>query len=583
MPLIIRIASALVVAEGLRRREHLLTAPKAGGGDPINEAYTFSDFVSEFSREYETGSEEYAHRGAIFQESLLQIHADNARPDRSWTAGVHPFMDWTGVEREQRLHGYEPRSSRRWAETSEALVALQVDADERQYGNNDDSFEAQAPAVHNQGGLCGSCWAFAAVGAVEAQLMKATSPWPGEHLGQPKLSVQALLDCVRNPKHCGGTGGCDGATPELAFDFMRDHGVPLATDLSYHPLLTTDKCPVDPYPSDWKRVTLAGWRSLPRNQAQPMMQALVKEGPVVVAADARDWYNYKSGIFDGCAQDTIPNHSVMARGYGSTKGKKYWLIQNSWGTKWGESGLIRLIRHDNEDSWCGVDTKPQEGVGCDADAHKNFTVCGTCGVLFDAVVPQIGQVVMGQSADFNTQASAPSTDGSVADDVAQQVSRSETDEPAAGADAASLPPAPADAPTEPASSDASHAELVAQRFEVPSEGSATSTPPPLSLSSGARIPFIANWRNPFAYEKAEGAPVSDASATPTSAANRAEERQPQADASRASSSDAFASDEAALLPQHSLFAGGYADIQEKLHERIQASKDTGDMDAYLRR
>lgn len=588
MPLIIRIAFALAVSEGLRTRERPFTAPNVDGGDSTNEAYTFSEFVLEFGRTYVTSSEEYAHRGSIFQESLLQIHADNSRHGRSWTAGVHPFMDWTGVERAQRLHGYEPRSSRRW-ETSETLVALQMDADstldERQYGNTDDSFEADAPAVHNQGGLCGSCWAFAAVGAVEAQLMKASSPWPRKHLGEPKLSVQALLDCVQNPRHCGGTGGCDGGTPELAFDFMRDHGVPLATDLSYHPLLTTDKCPVDPYPSDWQRVTLASWRSLPRNQARPMMQALVKEGPVVVAADARDWYNYKSGIFDGCGQDAIPNHSVMARGYGAAGGKKYWLIQNSWGTKWGESGLIRLVRHDDEDSWCGIDTKPQEGVGCDADAHKNFTVCGTCGILFDAVVPQIGQVVIGQPADLIAPASARST-GEREDEVVAEQARPEADEPAAGADAESLPLTPTDAPTDlRTSSEVSHVELVAQRFELANAGGVPSPPSPSSLSSGATFPFTANWRDPFAnvYESSEGAPVTDASPALTSAVSRAEGRQPQADVSRAFSSDAFASDEAALFPQRGFFPSGYADIQEKIQERIQASEATGEMDAYLRR
>jgi cathepsin L len=33
------------------------------------------------------------------------------------------------------------------------------------------------------------------------------------------LSPQHILECTPNPKHCGGTGGCEGATAELAFDW----------------------------------------------------------------------------------------------------------------------------------------------------------------------------------------------------------------------------------------------------------------------------------------------------------------------------------------------------------------------------
>lgn len=396
-----RITFLLEVAHGLRMRGQSAGTFQEIGGVPLNQAYTFEEFVHDFGRSYRAGSEEYARRVAIFHDSLAQIRAKNFRAGRSWTAGVHPFMDWTDAERSHRLHGYAPSD----IDHPQALAVLQTDGhaafDEQVYGGAGDSFEAEAPAVQNQDlfGHCGSCWAFAAVAAVEARLMKMDSPLIK---GQPQLSVQTLLDCVPKKKDC--RGGCQGATPELAFDFMRDKGVPLEANVPYSPFDSPTKCPIEPFPTDWVRVTLSSWRALPRNQAQPLMQALVKDGPVAVTADAHTWYDYYSGIYDECPRDAVPNHSVLARGYGIQDGKKYWLLQNSWGTQWGEEGAIRIIRRDDEDQWCGIDNRTQEGVECDNAVTRNVTVCGSCGLLYDMFIPEVGYVMLGPG-DFSNSSS----------------------------------------------------------------------------------------------------------------------------------------------------------------------------------
>jgi len=61
--------------------------------------------------------------------------------------------------------------------------------------------------------------------------------------------------------------------------------------------------------------------------------------PLVVGVDANTWDDYQSGIFDNCANDKdVFNHGVLLIGVSSD----YWLIKNSFGTKWGENGFMRL-------------------------------------------------------------------------------------------------------------------------------------------------------------------------------------------------------------------------------------------------
>lgn len=342
-------------------------------------SYTFEEFVSDFGRYYVSGSSEYETRAGHFASSLrrvLRINKKNDKEGRAWLAGIHPFMDWSESER-RALNGYK---SFRTSGTSSVLY-LQVDVD----GGADSNVTGVSTSASWEGvamreqGMCGSCWAISAAEAVEARLPE-----------KNRLAAQALIDCVPNPKHCGGKGGCEGATGELAYTFMKEHGIPLEHDYAY--TAETGQCPMTPLIGDFpapKRAKVSGWTALPSNKAEPLLQALYSKGPVVVAVDADAWFEYKSGIFDGCKKDAHIGHAVLAKGYGGQDNAKYWQIQNSWGAEWGEHGHIRLKRQESadEEKHCGQDTKPQDGVGCDGGPSK-VTVCGICGILYDPIYPE---------------------------------------------------------------------------------------------------------------------------------------------------------------------------------------------------
>merc|ERR1719198_2945899 len=104
---------------------------------------------------------------------------------------------------------------------------------------------------------------------------------------------------------------------------------------------------------------MTGWETLPKNSYEPLVRALAEKGPVAVSVAADAWFNYDSGVFNGCGKDAVIDHAVVAMGYGEEAGHKYWVIQNSWGGDWGEQGHIRLERHDSGD-YCGMNNDPQK-------------------------------------------------------------------------------------------------------------------------------------------------------------------------------------------------------------------------------
>ena len=224
-------------------------------------------------------------------------------------------------------------------------------------------------AVKNQGG-CGSCWAFSATETVESHYMIAT----GKLI---ELAPQTYVNCVENPNECGGTGGCEGATMELAFNLTVSTGIALESDLPYQG--SDEKCTA--YTA---AVKATGYVKNPENDAKALETALATKGPQSITVAAGSWQLYGGGIFTGCSKglfgDNTLDHGVQAVGYSSD----YWIVRNSWGGSWGEKGFIRISRAADDQTF--IDKKPADGVAC-KPLPKQQTVGGECGILFDTSYP----------------------------------------------------------------------------------------------------------------------------------------------------------------------------------------------------
>ncbi|GAB6025600.1 hypothetical protein CHUAL_011327 [Chamberlinius hualienensis] len=81
-------------------------------------------------------------------------------------------------------------------------------------------------------------------------------------------------------------------------------------------------------------------------------------GPLYAPIDGQQKsFLFYKGIYkdDNCKKSpSESNFVVLIVGYGidKTTGQKYWIVKNSWGTKWGEDGYMRMDRSSHNQ--CGI-------------------------------------------------------------------------------------------------------------------------------------------------------------------------------------------------------------------------------------
>ncbi|KAJ0066480.1 hypothetical protein NL108_013651 [Boleophthalmus pectinirostris] len=192
--------------------------------------------------------------------------------------------------------------------------------------------------IKNQGS-CGSCWAFSSAGALEGQLAKQT----GQLMD---LSPQNLVDCVTE------NSGCGGGYMTNAFRYVEQNGG-IDSEQAYPYVGEDQPCR---YNSSGMAAQCKGFREIPVGNEHALAVALWKVGPVSVGIDAtlNSFQMYQKGVYydPSCNQEDI-NHAVLAVGFGVTvKGKKYWIVKNSWGEEWGNKGYILMAR--NRGNLCGI-------------------------------------------------------------------------------------------------------------------------------------------------------------------------------------------------------------------------------------
>eukprot|EP00344_Euplotes_crassus_P012508 CAMPEP_0196995440 /NCGR_PEP_ID=MMETSP1380-20130617/1553_1 /TAXON_ID=5936 /ORGANISM="Euplotes crassus, Strain CT5" /LENGTH=476 /DNA_ID=CAMNT_0042411107 /DNA_START=469 /DNA_END=1899 /DNA_ORIENTATION=- len=214
---------------------------------------------------------------------------------------------------------------------------------------------------------CGNCWAHASTSALSARFnilnWKVNKDYSAK---QTTLSPQIITYC-----HIGGS--CWGGNPVAVVRKLQRIGL---GDESCSPYVARNIDPKGmppcepihkcrscegPIPSaeeegvdtcnpveDYKKHYTSGFNLF--TDTDIIKKELVLFGPITCGMKVTPKFkNYTSGIYEEKVFLPIENHLVNIIGYGTDEetGLDYWLVQNSFGTYWGEDGFFRIRMDKN--------------------------------------------------------------------------------------------------------------------------------------------------------------------------------------------------------------------------------------------
>ncbi|MDD2717630.1 MAG: C1 family peptidase [Candidatus Wallbacteria bacterium] len=176
--------------------------------------------------------------------------------------------------------------------------------------------------IKNQGRV-NCCWAFGVTGIFESCILLRMKQ-------AVDISEQDLISCNQFGFTMNGGGDA------RAFYFFQQYGGALESDCPYTGL--TAECR-----AGLRRPYRLGGVMPVNPDINSMKAAIYNYGPILtLAAVDKNFGYYNGGVFNHNCQDKL-NHALNIVGWDDTKGSRgCWIIKNSWGTKWGEQGFMRI-------------------------------------------------------------------------------------------------------------------------------------------------------------------------------------------------------------------------------------------------
>ncbi|HLP60615.1 MAG TPA: C1 family peptidase [Candidatus Deferrimicrobium sp.] len=178
--------------------------------------------------------------------------------------------------------------------------------------------------IRNQGS-CGSCWAYAIIGQIEAQWRKVIGTYYD-------FSEQFLIDCNTHGYSCNG-GWFDAYSDCTYPNYFKYESCYVHGSDCLDPYCDADYC------SNWYYVGNSS--SVPATSS--IKQRIYDKGAVAAAVYCDSYMQaYVAGCFTRNAPGAV-NHAIVLCGWNDNQcgtGIGAWKVKNSWGTGWGMSGYI---------------------------------------------------------------------------------------------------------------------------------------------------------------------------------------------------------------------------------------------------
>jgi len=284
----------------------------------------WKSYKSIFGKTYESDAEE-SRRYEVFNKNMQKAAELNADPEETATYGMTVVSDRFP---EEIFTNFDiPKDIVRDPEPATPIVGAPTSFDARSKG--------WIPAVRYQGG-CGSCWAFTTIASIAANYAKKKGVSP------PVLSEQQLVDCST------GDHGCSGGWPVTAANYAK---VGVELDSAYPYVARAETCKF----SSSKVKTKVSSTGYTGTSVSAMKDAIQNYGSLMVALNADKLQSYYGDIISASNCPTNVNHGVNIIGWGKSGSTEYWIVRNSWGSWWGESGYFRIVTGKNA---CGIESSP---------------------------------------------------------------------------------------------------------------------------------------------------------------------------------------------------------------------------------
>ncbi len=323
---------------------HKRDAKKAHLAEEMESYRSFSEFMKQHNKTYNSMAEVNA-RYQVFKDNLRKSDKENSTSDL-YNSGVTPFSDITDQEFQQTYANLKVSLSdileaESLAETSEAEI------DGRHLQTLPSSFDwrtkgAVTPVDYQ--GSCGCCWSFGIASNLEGQYFL-------KYGTLIRFSQQHMINCNSYGYACDG-----GLFANVYKWLMTVDGIRKYSDIPFLGYRTT--CSVANF---LPVIKVTGYTYISGDE-DTMMYELYRRGPLLVALNANRLKYYTGGILASTNDICDPynlNHAVLLVGYGTTSsGYPFWLVKNSWGTSWGESGYFRILRGSGT---CGINRLVMSG------------------------------------------------------------------------------------------------------------------------------------------------------------------------------------------------------------------------------